>query len=178
MRALALLALLFLVTATQPPTGAPGPCTQPARPDGLLPARVVRVVDGDTVRVWVAGREERVRLVGVDAPERFPGPHLEQQARQLGKSPDELLRWAHAAYAFARQRLRGQRAALELDAEERDQFGRLLAYLWVGGVQFNVELVREGYAWVRLVPPNLRHARLLFACQHEAQEARRGLWGP
>ncbi len=139
---------------------------------------MVRVVDGDTLRVRADAREERVRLVGVDAPERVPGPRLQQQARQLALPPDVLRRWAGAAYAFARRHLGGRRVGLETDVQDRDEFGRLLAYVWVDRVLFNLEVVREGYAWSYPVPPNLRYAELLAACQREAQQARRGLWGP
>ncbi len=137
---------------------------------------MVRVVDGDTVRAQLHGREERVRLLGLDAPERFPGPRLEQQARQLGIPPEELRRWANAAYAFARRHLAGQRVGLELDQEERDEFGRLLAYVWAGRTLFNLELVRQGYAWAHPVLPNLRYAAAFAACEQEARELRRGLW--
>ncbi len=165
---------VLLAVASPQPAGSL--CSHPPRPDSVLPARVVRVVDGDTVRARLEGREERVRLVGLDAPERAPGQHLDQQAKQLGIPQEALRRWAHAAYAFARRHLAGQQVALELDTEERDGFGRLLAYVWVGRVLFNLELVREGYAWAHPVPPNLRYAERLAACQREAQEARRGLW--
>jgi len=177
LRWLVLLGAALALLAASASAVAPAACAHPPQPQELLWARVVRVVDGDTVRVRAAGREERVRLVGLDAPERFPGPRLDEQARQLRRSPEELRRWGEAAYAFARRQLGGRRVGLELDVEERDEFGRLLAYVWVRGFQFNVELVRQGYAWVYPVPPNLRYAELLAACQREAQEARRGLWG-
>lgn len=142
----------------------------------LLWAQVVRVVDGDTVRVRIQEREERVRLLGVDAPERSTTPRLDQQSRQWGIPADELRRWARFASAYVRRRLGQQRVGLELDVQERDEFGRLLAYVWLRRVLFNLELVREGYAWVYLLPPNLRYAEELSACQREAQRARRGLW--
>lgn len=172
----AVAAAVLLALASPEPTGSPSACASPVRPQGLLEARVVRVVDGDTLRVRLDGREERVRLVGVDAPERSPGPRLEQQSVRWGLSPQELRRWANAGYAFARRHLGGQRVALELDVEERDEFGRLLAYVWLGRTLFNLELVREGYAWAHPVPPNVRYADLLAACQRQAQERRRGLW--
>lgn len=173
-----LAAAALLALASPRLAGTFSRCVHPPRPEGLLQARVVRVVDADTVRALLDGQEERVRLLGVDAPERFPGPRLEQQSRRWGLSPQDLRRWASAGYAFARRHLGGQRVALELDVEERDEFDRLLAYVWLGRTLFNLELVREGYAWVHLVPPNLRYAELLGACQREAQESRRGLWGP
>src|SRR6185295_15463235 len=65
---------------------------------------------------------------------------------------------------------------LELDAEHRDRYGRLLAYVWVGPTMVNAELVRGGYARALPIPPNLRHARLFAALESAARAARRGLW--
>jgi micrococcal nuclease len=72
----------------------------------------------------------------------------------------------------------GQRVRLELDAQVRDQYGRLLAYVWVGNVMVNAELVRRGYAQVMTIPPNVKHAALFVRLQREAREAGRGLWAP
>jgi micrococcal nuclease len=67
---------------------------------------------------------------------------------------------------------------LELDVQPRDQYGRLLAYVYVGEVVVNAELVRQGYALLSTVPPNVTHEALFVRLQREAREARRGLWGP
>jgi micrococcal nuclease len=65
---------------------------------------------------------------------------------------------------------------LETDVQARDRYGRLLAYVWVGDVMVNAELVRQGYAQVMTVPPNVRHQELFVKLQREAREAGRGLW--
>jgi micrococcal nuclease len=65
---------------------------------------------------------------------------------------------------------------LELDVRARDQYGRLLAYVWVGDLMVNAELVRLGYAQVMTVPPNVRHQALFVKLQREARAAGRGLW--
>lgn len=172
-------AAILVALSSPTPVGLPNGCTTPPASKGdLLWAQVVRVVDGDTVRVRIQEREERVRLLGVDAPERSISPRLDQQSRRWGIPADDLGRWGRLAAAYARRRLSDQRVGLELDVQERDEFGRLLAYVWLGRVLFNLELVREGYAWVYLPPPNLRYAEQLSACQREAQRSRRGLWGP
>jgi micrococcal nuclease len=66
---------------------------------------------------------------------------------------------------------------LELDVQARDRYGRLLAYVWVGDLMVNAELVRRGYAEVMTVPPNVRHQALFLRLQREARESARGLWG-
>ena len=81
-----------------------------------------------------------------------------------------------------RQLVEGQRVRLELDVQERDRYGRLLAYVWVerdgAPVMVNAELLRLGYAQVMTTPPNVRHAELFLKLQREAREAGRGLWAP
>ena len=126
--------------------------------------RVVRVVDGDTIRVVVDGREEPVRYIGVDTPESVkPG------------SPVEC--FAKAASAENRRLVGGGRVRLETDAEERDRYGRLLAYVYRGGTFVNAELVRRGYAKPLTIPPNVRHADRFASLARDAREAGRGLWG-
>jgi len=156
--------------SAQPPlpagetNGTPGDApnaAEGAAPERMLKATVTRVVDGDTLDVLVDGREERVRLIGVDAPE------VRGEAEPYGAE----------GMAFARQRLTGQAVDLELDVEERDRYGRLLAYVWIGGELFNETLVREGYATVMTVPPNVKYAERFVALQEEAREAGTGLWG-
>lgn len=127
--------------------------------------RVTRVVDGDTVRVRVRGREEPVRLIGVDTPESVkPG------------SPVEC--FGKAAAAFTRRALAGRRVRLVRDVEERDRYGRLLAYVRrvPDGWFHNRELVRRGYAVPLTIPPNVRHAETFRRDARAAREAGRGLW--
>ena len=68
---------------------------------------------------------------------------------------------------------------LELDAEEEDDYGRLLAYVYRSdGSMFNEALVREGNAQeVATFPPNTRYLDRFEKAQEEAREAGRGIWG-
>jgi micrococcal nuclease len=71
----------------------------------------------------------------------------------------------------------GQTVRLEFDVQTRDRFGRLLAYVYVGNLMVNAELVRQGYAQAAAYPPNVRYQELFLQLQREAREAKRGLWG-
>jgi micrococcal nuclease len=142
-------ALLLLACATASGSGL----------DGL----VVRTVDGDTIHVRVADRIEKVRYIGVNTPE----VHHPRKGEEPG---------GREAAAINRSLVEGQRVRLETDVRERDHYGRLLAYVWVGDVMVNAELVRRGYAQVMTVPPNVRHQALFLRLQREAREAGRGLW--
>jgi micrococcal nuclease len=126
---------------------------------------VVGIVDGDTIRVRVGDRVERVRYIGVNTPEtHHPRKGPEPGGRDAARVNRELTA--------------GKRVRLELDVQERDRYGRLLAYVWVGDVMVNAELVRLGYAQVMTVPPNVRYQDLLVKLQREARETGRGLWRP
>ena len=124
--------------------------------------RVERVVDGDTL---VMDDGERVRLIGVDTPEtKRPG------------SPVEC--FGKAASAFTERLVEGERVELELDVEERDRYGRLLAYVTRArdDLDVNAELLRRGYATALTVPPNVRRADRYARLARRARREGRGLW--
>jgi micrococcal nuclease len=126
---------------------------------------VVRVIDGDTIHVRLGGVRERVRYIGVDTPETHkPGTPVECYGR--------------AASARNEQLVAGERVRLKTDAEARDRYGRLLAYVYRvrDGRFVNAELVRGGYAQPLTIPPNVRHAEAFADLAREARGADRGLW--
>ena len=127
-------------------------------------ARVVAVVDGDTVDVAWADRRERVRLLGVDTPETV------DPRRPIGCYGPE-------AAAFTHRSLEGRTVRLTFDRERRDRYGRLLAFVEVDGRRFNDELLTGGYARLLVIPPNGLHGRAMLDEELAARLARRGLWG-
>ncbi|MHB8171658.1 MAG: thermonuclease family protein [Thermincolia bacterium] len=124
--------------------------------------RVSRVVDGDT---FVISGGQRVRLIGIDTPESVK-PRSKPEA--YGKE----------ASAYTRNLLEGQQVLLVHDVEKKDKYGRLLAYVYLEDGRFvNEILVREGYAQVMTVPPNVVHAEDFLRWQREARNGGKGLWG-
>jgi endonuclease YncB( thermonuclease family) len=119
------------------------------------------VIDGDTIRVSSSTGEDEVRLIGIDTPES-----------------DE--KFSAEATGTLRKLLVGARVWLEMDKESRDQYGRLLAYVWYGDDQLrmaNWELVRQGLATVYTVPPNERYVEKLLAAEDKARANQIGVWG-
>jgi micrococcal nuclease len=124
---------------------------------------VTEVVDGDTAHVSIDGHDETVRFIGIDTPEVDPSIGVECFGKQASERNHELID--------------GERVRLEVGTEERDKYGRLLAYVYVGDEFINAELVRGGYAQTLEIPPNTDKAQFLGELEREAADAGRGLWG-
>jgi micrococcal nuclease len=161
-RSLALLAVALAALAVAWSSRGAGGDAPAARE---LRARVVRVVDGDTIRVALGGRVERVRYIGIDTPESVK-PDTPAQC------------FAHKAAAANARLVAHRRVRLVLDVEPRDRFGRLLAYVYrlPDGLFVNAALVRGGYARTLTIPPNVRFAERFRALAVQARRAGRGLW--
>jgi micrococcal nuclease len=133
-----------------------------------LAGRVVRVVDGDTIRVRLRdpGETRTVRYIGVDTPETVkPG----EPVQCFGK----------AASAFNRKLVAGRRVRLELGHERLDRYGRLLAYVFLEEPMrrlVNAELLRRGYARTLTIPPNTERARPFARIERVARRLGLGLW--
>jgi micrococcal nuclease len=179
MRARILAIFLALGLAHGALAGPQVQCANPPRPPTLFLGTVTRVVDGDTLQVRLRnGPTERVRLIGIDTPEVHQGEKLERDARQSGRSRAEIQALGRRASEFTRRHLNWKEVGLEPDVRTRDRYQRLLAYVWQDKMLFNLLIVREGYAQVLTIPPNVRYADIFLTCQREARAAGRGLWGP
>ena len=131
---------------------------------GSLTVRVARVIDGDTVEIEVDGDRDDVRYIGIDTPESV--------------QPGEPVECFGVPASDANRRLvEGRRVRLVFDAERRDTYGRLLAYVYLGRRQVNAVLVRRGLARTLTIPPNDRFAPRLRRLERRAAIAGRGLWG-
>jgi len=162
---LALASILTLLLPGAPAAPAPGP--PPATAPAGETALVTRVIDGDTVDVTIGGRRERVRLLGIDAPERRTE---ERPAEPFEKEATD----------FARRLARGRQVTLATDPghEDRDRYGRLLRYVYLPDGRFlNLELVCQGYAraYTRYRFTRQKEFR---ACEKEARSHGRGMWAP
>ncbi len=128
------------------------------------PYPVTRVVDGDTIVVAMAGEENKVRLIGIDTPESV--------------HPDDTrnIPYGKISSEFTRDSLEGQLVYLEYDVEPNDQYGRILAYVWLDGVMFNKTLLTEGHAVLATYPPNVRYVDEFTELQTQARNDGKGLW--
>jgi len=132
--------------------------------DGFL--LVTKVVDGDTF--WAddgTTKGLKIRLIGVDAPESRNT--FKKKVGYFGKE----------AKTYLTNLLNGKRVRLEYDLNRTDQYGRTLAYVYLqDGTFVNAELVKNGFAMVMTVPPNVKFSDEFVKLQQEARENKRGLW--
>jgi len=127
---------------------------------------VEKIIDGDTF--WVINKEgirEKVRLIGVDTPE---------VRRSRNK---EIGYYGKVASEYVKNLLDGRRVRLEYDVAKYDRYKRTLAYVYLeDGTFLNAHLLKEGYASVMTVPPNVKHAELFVNLQRMARKKEKGLW--
>lgn len=155
---------LFVLTVVAPWSACGGSTVAaPTAPDGAV---VVRVVDGDTLRARLPRGQETIRLIGIDTPESVrPGTPVQCFARQASRRLDALVP-------------PGTELRLERDAEARDRYGRLLAYVFRrrDDLFVNLALAEEGFARAATYPPNVAYADRFVTAVADARTAGRGLW--
>lgn len=131
-------------------------------------ATIEYVVDGDTVDVIIGDKQERVRLIGIDTPE------IAHQGQ-----PERAECFGDEATTFTRSLVPvGTPVRLERDVVARDDYGRLLGYVYRAsdGVFVNYEIVRQGYAQPLTIPPNVAFSKLIVQAARDAEEDQAGLW--
>ena len=137
------------------------PSATPAANHGGVFATVVSVVDGDTIKIEGG---EVVRYIGVNTPETVaPNKPVECFGKEASAKNKELVQ--------------GKVVELVRDVSQRDRYGRLLRYVWLGDTMVNEQLVREGYAQVSTFPPDVRHEDVFIEAQRLAVREQKGLWG-
>lgn len=127
---------------------------------------VTKVIDGDTF--WVdngTSKGIKIRLTGIDAPESQK--RWKKEEGYYGKE----------SKAYLTQLLKNKKVRLETDIDSLDRYGRTLSYVYLEDDTFvNAVLVKEGYAVIMTIPPNVRYADLFYKLQVQAREHNRGLW--
>ena len=135
---------------------------------------VKRVIDGDTIEL---ASGQRVRFIGIDTPEVHESRKLYNDSKRLKMDISVIQELGRKAYGFTRDLIEGKSVRLELDVEKYDKYGRLLAYAYLkDGTFVNAEIVKEGYASLMTIPPNVKSADLFLKLYQEARQDKRGLW--
>ncbi len=122
---------------------------------------VTRIVDGDTIELNTG---DKVRYIGVNTPESVdPRRKVQCFGKEAARKNEELVG--------------GQAVRLVKDVSDKDKYGRLLRYVYAGDTFINLELIKQGYAQVDTVPPDVNYQDLFIQAEHEARLNQSGLWG-
>jgi len=166
--------------------------------NGKVEAKVVRVIDGDTLVVAIPkttfndgqatlkNLKYTVRLIGVDTPESKENRRARLQAKEMGTTVRVIVHLGKRAKEFTETMLlekkKGRKKIyktvyLEFDKEPQDHYGRLLAYVWLpDGRMLNEILICNGFAQPLVVKPNTKYADRFQKCYEKALKEKRGLW--
>lgn len=127
-------------------------------------AKVLSVTDGDTFKVkFEDGSVDKIRLLLIDTPET---KRANTPVQPFGPEASEYLT----------ELLNGQTVRVEMDVSERDPYGRLLAYVYLGDKMVNEMLIAEGLARVAVYPPNVKYVDQFRAIEKKAKSAKLGIW--
>ena len=139
--------------------------------------KVIKVVDGDTIYIlFPDGTVEKVRLLGIDTPEKIAKANRPNEYDNI-TDLEYLAIWGKRATRFVESRLNNTYVYIEFDelAGFRDKYGRLLAYVYVNGTDFNAELVKLGYARV-YVEGEFKKKSYYLKLEEEAKRFGKGIW--
>jgi micrococcal nuclease len=136
---------------------------------------VERVVDGDTL---LLDGEERVRLIGVDTPEKHPSKKLDRDAERSGRDKAVIQELGERASVFVQELCEGKKVWLEFGEEKKDKYDRTLAYVHLeDGRVLNEVIIVEGYGKAYTVFP-FQYMERYLELQKVAREEERGLYAP
>lgn len=130
-------------------------------------AKVSRVIDGDTIKVLINSKEETVRLIGIDSPEVLDE---RKPVQCFGKQASDK----------AKEILTGKTIILELDPTQknRDEYGRLLRYIFLDDLNFNKSMISEGYVReYTFKSSSYKYQSEFIQAEKKAKKENKGLWG-
>ena len=141
---------------------------------------VKRVIDGDTFELeYNDGKKERVRLLGIDSPEKFESNKMDKDAERSGMDKKTIQKLGQLASDYVKKLVEGKKVTLvpEPNYQDRDVYGRLLRYIYLeDGTFINKIIIDEGYATAYRKYPVSKLDELIQA-ENIARMKNKGLWG-
>jgi micrococcal nuclease len=140
---------------------------------------VTRVTDGDTFEVEINGKKEKVRMLGIDTPEKYNSDKLKKDIERTKRDSETIKKLGELSSQFTKKLLDGKKVILEPDTsqDDKDRYGRLLRYVYLtDGTFVNREIIEEGYA-LAFRKFRVSKEKELVEAEKNARENRRGLWG-
>ncbi len=140
---------------------------------------VKKIFDGDTFEVEIGGKSEKVRMLGIDTPEKWSSDKFDRDAERTGKDKETIKKLGTLSSEFTARLIGGKKVILEPDAkgDDKDKYGRLLRYVYLeDGTFVNLKIVEEGYANAYR-KFNVTKQKEFIKAETDAREKKKGLWG-
>lgn len=137
---------------------------------------VSKVIDGDTFKM---SNGEKVRLIGIDTPEKYDSDKLDRESKNSGRDKETIQKLGEEASLYVKNLVEGKRVKLvrEDDYRDRDKYGRLLRYVYLeDGTFINAKIIEDGYANV-YNDAEITKIDEFRRLEQEARQNKRGLWG-
>mgnify|MGYP001378696644 FL=1 len=140
---------------------------------------ITKVFDGDTFEAEANGKKEKVRMLGIDTPEKFDSDKLTRDIERTKRDSETIKKLGELSSQFTRKLLEGKKVLLEADKsqDDKDKYGRLLRYVYLeDGTFVNKKIVAEGYAVV-FRKFSVSKEKELIEAETDARTGKKGLWG-
>lgn len=140
---------------------------------------VKKVNDGDTFEVEIDGKSEKVRMLGIDTPEKWDSDKFERDLKRTGKDKETIKKLGTLSSDFTTRLIGGKKVILIPDTkgDNKDRYGRLLRYVYLeDGTFVNLKIVEEGYANAYR-KFNVSKQNEFIQAENQAREKKKGLWG-
>jgi micrococcal nuclease len=126
---------------------------------GKEPARIMRIINGDTLTILYHGKWEEIKLLGLDMPETTLNDRVYERALKDSTTPAAIINRGLNGREFVKKYLQyGSQIWIEFDTQKRDRFSRLLGYVYLAdGRMLNEIILRAGLSEPLLIPPNLKY---------------------
>ena len=135
-------------------------------------AIVTHVTDGDTLHVKMNGKEEKIRILYIDTPEKYSGAKLEKDAKKAGISADKEQELGKLSSSYAAKFFQiGDKVDVNLD--KKDQYGRILGTVSKNSVDYSTQIIKDGYSCIY---KKAKYPKELDNVLQEAKDSKKGLW--
>ena len=135
-------------------------------------AIVTHVTDGDTLHVKMNGKEEKIRILYIDTPEKYGGSKLEKDAKKAGISADKEQELGKLSSGYAAKFFH-QGDKVNVTSDKKDQYGRMLGTVSKNGVDYSTQIIKDGYSCIY---KKAKYPKELDNVLQEAKESKKGLW--
>lgn len=133
---------------------------------------VTKVTDGDTLHVMIDKKEEKVRILYIDTPEKYSGSKLDKDAKKAGISANDEQELGKLASAYASKFFQnGDKVVIA--SNKKDQYGRFLATVSNNGIDYSTQIIKDGYSCIY---KKAKYPKELDNVLQEAKESKKGLW--